>query len=116
MRRGQAPIRIGFDELEDVRVFTPVEAQAFRQYELGPNVELGIQQTRDLIDFGRGAITRPSVYTIGSENSLGKSVLLRGPNLFFWTHYGGQDGSDLLAAFDAYRGRSEYGPAAAPSR
>jgi hypothetical protein len=44
---------------------------------------------------------------------MGKSVLLRGPNLFFWTHFGGQDGADVLAAYQAYRGKSG---AALPAR
>jgi hypothetical protein len=105
-RKDRGPIRIGFDELDDIRVFNSAEASAYRQYELGPNVELGIRQTKDLYDFSRGAIPRPSVYAVSAGNSMGKSVLMRGPNLFYWIYFGGQDGSDIVAAWARYRGAS----------
>lgn len=105
-RKGRGPIRIGFEELSEIRVLNIAEAEAFREYELGPNVELGIQQTKDLIDYGRGKISRPSVYTIGSDGSIGNSVLMRGPGLFYWLRFRGQDGSDILAAWARYRGES----------
>lgn len=97
------PVTIDFADIDEIRIFSPVEADAFERYELGPNVELIARQTRDLFEFARGTIPRPTVFTIGCQTPIGKIVLIRGPNLFYLTSFGQQDGSDLLSAFTAYR-------------
>jgi len=103
MRRGQAPVAIGFDEIDEIKVFTPAEAQAYMRYEVGPNLDLAAKEMSDRVAFTTGRIPRPSVYTFGWENTIGTTILIRGPSLFYLTNFSGHDGTDLLRAFTEYR-------------
>jgi hypothetical protein len=105
MKRGQAPITIQFADIGEMRILTPIEAVSFLEYEVGPNLELAKRQTRDLYDFAKGKIPRPSVYTIGAQNTIGHTLLLRGRELFYMVNFANQDGADLLAAYNAYKQR-----------
>ncbi|MBM3175795.1 MAG: zinc ribbon domain-containing protein [Chloroflexi bacterium] len=96
-------VTIGFDELDEIRTFSFVEAQTFLKYTIGPNIELVIRQTKDLHDYIKGKIKRPSVYTFTAIQSVGKIVLLKGPDLFYFLAFDTQDVSDLVDAFGSFK-------------
>jgi len=96
-------VKIGFDELDEIRTFSFVEAQTFLKYEIGPNLEIVIKQTRDLHDYVKGRIERPSVYTFTAIQSVGEIVLLKGPDLFYFLSFDSEDVSDLVTAFNSFK-------------
>lgn len=111
-------VTIGFDDIDEIRTFSFVEAQTFLKYEVGPNLELVIRQTKDLHDYVKGKIERPSVYTFTAIQSVGKIVLLKGPDLFYFLAFDTEDVSDLAAAFNSFkasRGRSRREKPAPPT-
>ena len=101
--REPARVRLRFDELEEIRRFTFVEAQTFLKYTVGPNVELFARQTQDLYRYYRGEIPRPRVYTLTAANSVGTNVLLRGGDLFYLLSFEADDVSDLIEAFETHK-------------
>jgi hypothetical protein len=98
-----ARFRVGFDELDEVRSFSYLEAQAFLEDVVGPNVKLAARQTRDLYRYYRGEISRPTVYALNGANSIGMNVLLRGPELFYLLGFDADDASDLVHVFERHK-------------
>lgn len=96
------PVRIRFDEIDDLQVFTYTEAEAFLKYNVGPDFQLSIRQARDFAAYVKGQIPRPSVYTFGGANS--NQVLIRGPRLFYMIRFDAEDVSDLIQAYRSYKG------------
>lgn len=96
-------VTIGFDELDEIRTFSFVEAQTFLKYEVGPNIELVVRQTKDMYDYVKGKIERPSVYTFTAIHSAGKIMLLKGPDLFYFTAFNAEDVTDLVDAFNSFK-------------
>ncbi len=98
------PVFIGFDETEQLEVFTYTEADAFLKYKVGPVLELGVRQTRDFMRYVKGEIPRPSVYAFGGAGSNGdRRVLIRGPELFYMVTFDTDDVSDLIEAYHSYK-------------
>jgi len=96
-------VTLGFDEIDEIRTFSFVEAQTFLKYEVGPNVEIVIRQARDLHDYVKGKIAKPSVYAFTAIQSVGKIVLLKGLDLFYFLAFNTEDVSDLTDAFDSFK-------------
>jgi hypothetical protein len=95
-------VTIRFDELDEIRAFSYVEAQSFVQYELGPDLQLGLKGSTELYRYLNGEIERPSVYGY-YWGSLGTVLLLRGPQLFYLISVANADVNELVAAFNAYK-------------
>jgi hypothetical protein len=98
-------VSIGFDEISDLKTFSFIEAQTFLKYELGLNIELVAKQTKDLYEYIKGQIARPSVYTITSVSSLGKTVFFKGPDLFYLLTFDAEDVSDLISAYNSFKAK-----------
>jgi hypothetical protein len=116
---GPSRFCVRFDELEEVRNLTYVEAVAYMEYTVGPNVELSLREKRELYEWRTGKIPRPTVYILNSTSGLGKKVLLRGPDLFYLISFHAEDVGDLLKAFQRSKLssiRAAYGSAALPSK
>jgi hypothetical protein len=96
-------VTIGFSDIDEIRTFSFVEAQTFLKYEVGPNLEIVIRQTKDLHDYVKGKIDRPSVYAFTAIQSVGKIVLLKGPDLFYFLAFDTEDVSDLINAFNSFK-------------
>lgn len=96
-------VTIGFEEIDEIRTFSFVEAQTFLKYEVGPNVEIVIRQAKDLHDYVKGKIEKPSVYAFTAIQSVGKIVLLKGPDLFYFLAFDTEDVSDLMDAFNSFK-------------
>ncbi len=94
-------VKIGFDELDEIRAFSYVEAQSYVQYEIGLDFQLALKQGKDMYHYLNGELERPSVY--GHWGSLGTTLLLRGPNLCYLISVSNANMNELLAAFNAYR-------------
>lgn len=98
------PVHIRFDEIEQLEVFSYVEAEAFLEYEVGPDLQLSVRQTKDFVRYVKGEIPRPSVYAFGSSGSgLDKRVLISGPELFYMITFENEDISDLLDAYSSFK-------------
>jgi hypothetical protein len=100
-------VTIRFAELDEARAFTYVEAQAYVQYQLGPDLKIALESVAELYRYLNGEIERPSVY--GQWGSMGSVLLLRGPELFYLISVANKDVNDLAAAFIAYRTRTARG-------
>ncbi len=96
-------VTLGFDEIDEIRTFTFLEAGAFLKYKVGPNLELTIRQIKDLQDYVRGKIPRPTVYTFGAGQSFGTNIFIQGPDLFYFLTFNTQDASDLINAFNKFK-------------
>ncbi len=94
-------VRIGFDELSEMRAFTYVEAESFLRYEVGLDLQLGLKQGKDLYRYLNGQLDRPSVY--GHWGSVGTTLLLRGSNLCYLISVSNDNVNELLDAFHAYK-------------
>jgi hypothetical protein len=94
-------VTIRFDELDEIRALSYVEAQSFVQYELGPDLQLALRGTKELYRYLGGEIERPAVYS--HWGSLGVVLLLRGPKLFYLVSVANADVEELVAAFNAYK-------------
>lgn len=98
-------VTIRFDELDEIRALTFVEAQAFVQYKVGPDLQLGLKLTSDLFHYMNGETERPSHY--GSWGSLGTVLLLRGSTLFYLVSVSNPNVNDLIDAFNAFKNPPE---------
>lgn len=95
-------VRIGFDDLEEIRDLTDVEAGAFLQYEIGPNLTLGAAAAVDQYRYFSQQIPRPRFYAVSALRPNGRTLFLRGPDLFYLVAVDG-DPHDVLAAFEKHR-------------
>lgn len=101
-------VKIDFNEIDEIRVFSWVEATAFLKYTIGPNIELLVRQTKDLHRYAKGEIARPSVYIVQFV-SIGNTVLLKGPNLFYFITFD-KDPSDLVNAYNLFKKDKDMNP------
>jgi hypothetical protein len=94
-------VKIGFDELDEIRAFSYVEAQLFMNYEVGLDVRLGMQQGKDLWNYLNGELDRPAVYS--HWGSVGTTILLRGPIVCYLVSVTNDNANELIAAFNAFK-------------
>ncbi len=100
-------VRIAFDELDEVRAMSYVEAQSYVQYEIGPDVQLALKNTTELYRYIAGQVERPTYY--GHWGAVGTTLALRGPALFYLVSVANENVDELLAAFSTYK--QSAGPA-----
>ncbi len=96
-------VKINFDELDEIRVLSYIEAQSFQQLQMGPDITLVMQSVRDTYNYLRKKIPRPNKYVLMSEGSSGKTLLLRGPEIFYLIAIANENTDDLLNAFRTYK-------------
>lgn len=94
-------VYIGFNEIDDLQIFTLAEAEAFLKYNIGPDFQLGIRQTQDYAAYIKGSISRPSVYAFGGAQE--NCVLIRGHELFYLITFENDDVSDLVHAYQTFK-------------
>ncbi|RPI22212.1 MAG: hypothetical protein EHM61_22805 [Acidobacteria bacterium] len=95
-------VRIGFDDLEEIRDLSDMEAGAFLQYQIGPNLTLGAAAAVDQYRYFNKQIPRPRFYAVNALRPNGRTLLLRGPDLFYLIAVDG-DPRELAAAFEKHR-------------
>jgi hypothetical protein len=105
-------IYLGFDEINSIICYEPGEAFAMYNFILNPypynlmdlrgsfNSFLISKNRTDQLYFQTGKIDRPAVY-IGS-NGPGKSLLIRGPGLFYFLTFDKNDPFDIIEGFHKY--------------
>jgi hypothetical protein len=99
-----SPVHIKYNEIDDLQVFTYLEADSVLKYNIGADLNLGVQQTKDFAQYVKGEISRPSVYAFGGAGgSNGNRVLIRGPQLFYMLTFDNDDGSNLVQAYRSYK-------------
>lgn len=87
-------VRIAFAEIEELRALTDDEAEDM-------NVSLDMRHKRDLFDYLRGKIVRPSVYQAVHRN--GRTLLIRGRNLVYLMTVDPEGLDEVFNAYAAYR-------------
>lgn len=97
-------VKIRFDEINEIKEFSYVEAQSFLEYEIGPDVNLQMQSTRDEISFLRGEIEKPLTY-IFPPVSAAKTLMIKGPEIFYLTPVSNEDNQDLIRVFRKFKSR-----------
>ena len=96
-------VKIGFKEIDEIKVLSMVEAQAFMKYKVGPDVDLVIKQTKDLYNYTKGKISRPRVYAVVPDVIGKKSIFIQGKDLFYLISVANEDISDLVKAFNDFK-------------
>lgn len=94
------PVYIRFDEIDELRVMTYTESQAFLKYNIGPDFQLSLRQMQDTAAYLKGEIPRPSVYTYGGAKN--DCVLIRGAELFYMIAFD-TEVSCLTRAYEAFK-------------
>lgn len=99
------PIRIGFDELDEIEVMEWPQAQQYARNSMGANVVTGWRAFMDFNRYLGGNLKRPAVWeNIGSN---GKTLLLRGPKLLYLVTVSNEDIASLIGAFHQFKGGSQ---------
>lgn len=98
-------VRIPFDDVEEIRDLSDEEAAVFVKYQIGPNLTLGAAAAVDQYRYFNKQIARPRFYSVSALRPNGRTLLLRGPDLFYLVAVDG-DPRDVVAAFE--RRRSEH--------
>jgi hypothetical protein len=75
-------IYVGFAEINDLRCFTPDDADAFLRYQVGPDVPDFAASEKEIYHFLRGETTRPDRLFIGRTDPVGTTVLMKGRRFF----------------------------------
>lgn len=101
------PVQISFKEIDDLLVLTFIEAEAFLRYNIGPDLNISVQQAKDYAQYVKGKIPRPSVYTFGAPANNDMNVVIRGPKLFYMLTFDTNDVSDLIEAYRSYKESAE---------
>jgi len=96
-------VRIAFADLEEIRDLTDTEAGVFVKYQIGPNLTLGAAAAVDQYRYYRQQIPRPRFYAVNALRPNGRTLFLRGPDLFYLVAVDG-DPRDVVAAFEKHRG------------
>jgi len=93
------PVKIKFSEIEEIKSMSFIEAQSLLNYKIGPDVTLQIQSVRDMIKFLKDPTNpknRPNAYTLDSYASGAKTIMIKGPNLFYIIAIGNEDADKLV--------------------
>jgi hypothetical protein len=97
------PIQINFKEIDEIRELTFVESQSLMKYQVGPNVSLEVQGAKDMYEFLKKKIERPSVYVMTPSSSVAKTLFIKGKNLFYLSAMENENFNDLISAFKKYK-------------
>ena len=95
----KAKFELKFSELSKIREMSFFEAEAYKE-NIGPNVPLGIEQTKSLYKLAKTG-ERPKVYFLVQSN--GKTVLFKGKNIHYLLTFGVDSAGDLIAAFRKFK-------------
>jgi len=95
-------VRIALDDLEEIRDLSDAEAAAFLKYQVGPNLSLGAAAAVDQYRYFSHQIPRPRFYAVNALRANGRTLLLRGPDLFYLVAVDG-DPREVVAAFEKHR-------------
>ena len=99
------PVKLRFDEIEEIREIGFVEAQSLIKYQIGPNVTLEAQGAIDMARFLSKKIEKPNVYVMMPYASTARTLAIKGPQIFYLTAVENEDCSDLISAFKRYKSR-----------
>ncbi len=100
-------ITIQFNELDDVRVLDRYQGTAWQEYGIGPDLKLGYDAIKDLIDYNTGKIDRPRYFSWMANVSGVKTLFLYGRGLTYLIGIAYPTGQDLIDAFENYQGMNK---------
>ena len=95
-------IRVGFDEIAELKLLHYQEAKDYMRYEFSPDLKKLASAPKSWYAFMKDNV-RPPVYT--KITSGGAAVLVRGHGIFYLITVNKDDCSDLLTAFQAYKNK-----------
>lgn len=90
-------ITINFDELEEIKILSYLEAKTLLKYQIGPDMLLAAQSVKDMYQYLKNEIPKPRCYS--KISSTGSILLLKGPELFYLLSISNLDHQALLKAF-----------------
>lgn len=100
-------IRVGFEEIDELKTLSYAEGQTFKQYKVGPNIELVMKEIKDWKDyFYKNNIERPRVLCQFTFQSGGKTVFLKGKDLFYLVTFFNENMDDLINAYNSFKTNS----------
>ncbi len=110
---GRYDVRIAFDDVDEMRDLSDAEAAAFLQYQIGPNLTLGAAAVVDQYRYFNRQIPRPRFYVHNALRPNGRTLFLRGPELFYLIAVD-RDPGELVAAFEKHRREHDRVPPIPP--
>lgn len=93
------PVKIKFSEIQEIKELSFIEVQSYMNYKIGPDITLQSQSIMDMINFLKdpnNPENRPNTYTLVSESSGAKTLLIRGQNLFYLIAVGNEDIDEIV--------------------
>ncbi len=93
------PIKILFSEIQEIKALSFIESQSFLRYKVGPDVGLEVQSLRDLTKFLKDPAnpeSRPNTYTFMTTGAAAKTLLIRGPKIFYLFAVGNEDVDEVI--------------------
>lgn len=96
-------IRVGFDEITELKLLAYQEAKDYMRYEFSPDLKKLSSAPKDWYAFMKDNV-RPHVYT--KIQSGGAAVLVRGEGIFYLITVNKDDCSDLIEAFKRHKNQA----------
>ncbi|HTW96497.1 MAG TPA: hypothetical protein VMD74_02455 [Candidatus Methylomirabilis sp.] len=101
------PVKIKFEEIDEIREVNYVEAQSLMKYQIGPNISLATRGAKDMYDFMKKKIEKPNVYVMMPAMSGAKTLVIKGQNIFYLSAVQNENFEDLLNAFEKYKSQGQ---------
>lgn len=95
-------MELNFDELDEIKELSYIEAQSLLNYKIGPNLTLKIAAIKDLCNFTKDETQKIHYYIYGPMNHV-KTLALKGKQIFYLISVDKTDCSDLISAFENYK-------------
>lgn len=99
----QYEVHIGFNELEEVRDLSDAEAEALLQFKIGLDLSLVAAATADMYRYLKSEIPRPRYHVSTALRPGGRTLVLRGRDLFYLIAVSNCNPTELIAAFERHR-------------
>jgi len=99
-----------YSQLQEVRLMTPVQARQYLDLDIDPEFREAFKSRQELQDFMSGVRMRPKAFLVGVNSDQGTVVLLRGEDFLYMLNFDGQNGEDLLTAFEAFQDSRAVSP------
>ena len=92
-----------FSQIQELRLMTPVQARQYLDMEIDPKFREAFRNRQELQAYISGERIRPKAFLVGVKYDQGTVVLLRGEDFLYLLNFAGQDGKDLLKAYETFK-------------
>lgn len=95
-------VELNFNELDEIKELSYIEAQSLLNYRIGPNLTLKIAAVKDLYNYAKDK-TQKMHYFVYFRGSNVKTLALKGKQIFYLISVNKTNCSDLILAFENYK-------------